>query len=85
MLVDMVDGHGYDGQQDDTIYDVCGLWQMIQCTFKSVFCWFQLIGYAYELLREIFTTTQAWFTTTQRVKSAEMLFLMQSDSTLAKV
>ena len=49
--VDPVNGHGYDGQQEDAICNVCGLWQTIQSTFKPVFRWFRLIGYAYELLR----------------------------------
>ena len=49
--VGMLDGHGYDGQQKDTICDICGPWQMIQSTFKPDFHWFWLIGYDYELLR----------------------------------
>ena len=35
--VGTVDGHGYDGQQEDTIYEVSGPWQMIQSTFKPIF------------------------------------------------
>ena len=49
--VGTVDGHGYDGQQVDTICDICGSWQMIQSTFKPVFRWFWLIGYTYKLFR----------------------------------
>ena len=49
--VGTVDGHGYDGQQEDAICDVRGSWQTIQSTFKPVYCWFRLIGYAYKLLR----------------------------------
>ena len=49
--VGMVNGHGYDDQQEDAICDVRGPWQTIQSTFKPVYCWFWLIGYAYELLR----------------------------------
>ena len=45
--VGMVDGRGYDGQQEDAICEVCGLWQMIQSIFKPVCRRFQLIGYAY--------------------------------------
>ena len=35
--VGMVNGRGYDGQQEDAICDICGTWQMIQTTFKPVF------------------------------------------------
>ena len=51
MLVGTINGRGYDGQQNDVICDVCGPCQMIWSTFKLVFRWFQLIGYAYGLLR----------------------------------
>ena len=51
LQVGMVDGHGYDDQQEDAICDLHGLWQMIQSTFKPIFRWFWLIGYTYELLR----------------------------------
>ena len=49
--VGMVDGYGYDGRQKDAICDICGPCLTIRSTFKPVCCWFQLIGYTYELLR----------------------------------
>ena len=35
--VGTVDGHGYDGQQEDAICEVSGPWQTIQSTFKPIF------------------------------------------------
>ena len=49
--VGTVDGRGYNDQQKGTFCDSRGLCQMIQSTFKPVFCWFRLIGYIYELIR----------------------------------
>ena len=45
--------------------------------------WSGVVGYNHH--SAIFTTTQACFITTQGVKCAEMLCLMQFDSTLAEL
>ena len=50
VLMGKVDGRGYDGQQKDTICDVCEPCQKIRSKIKPVFRWFRLIGYTYELL-----------------------------------
>ena len=49
--VGMVDGCGYDGQQNNAICDVCEPCQTIEAHSSQFFADFQLIGYAYELLK----------------------------------
>ena len=51
VLVGMVDGCGYNGQQKDTIRNIRGPCQTIRSTFKLVFLLISTISYTYELLR----------------------------------
>ena len=41
--VGTVDGRGYDGQQEDTIYNVRGPWQTIQSQFFADSDWLETL------------------------------------------